>query len=181
MSFIPAVMFDLETLDNRASAAIASLGACLFDPRSDWIGSTLHMHIDLPSQRNYQRTLGADTVLWWLQQDDDARRALVAGQQADPADLIVVLEAFEAFIPPDAEIWCNGGSFDFAILGSAYDQFNWPRPWQFYNERDLRTLKGLNKGLRLDRQGTHHNALDDAIHQSRLVQHILQANPDIDS
>lgn len=29
--------------------------------------------------------------------------------------------------------------------------------------------------------GTHHNALKDAVHQAKLVQHILQLNPDMDS
>lgn len=177
----PAVMFDLETLDNRASAAISSLGAVLFDPRSDWMGKTLHIHIDLPSQRAYNRSIGAETVLWWIGQDDVARQTLRDGQSATPADLIVALEAFEAFIPKEAEIWCNGNSFDLAILADAYDRFNWPRPWKFWNERDLRTLKGLNKTLRIERSGTHHNALDDAIHQARLVQHILQSNSDLDS
>jgi len=176
-----AVMFDLETLDNRATAAISSLGAVRFDPHSDWIGETLHLHIDLASQRNYQRSIGADTVLWWLRQDDAARGLLLAGQEAEPADLLVALEAFEGFIGKDAELWCNGNSFDFAILGDAYDRFNWPRPWSFYLERDLRTLKGLNKGLRIQRSGTHHHALDDAIYQARLVQHILNSNPDMDA
>lgn len=176
-----AVMFDLETLDNRATAAIASIGAVRFDPHSDWIGETLHLHIDLASQRNYQRSIGADTVLWWLRQDDAARGLLLSGQEAEAADLLVALEAFEGFIGKDTELWCNGASFDFAILGDAYDRFNWPRPWSFYHERDLRTLKGLNKGLRIERTGTHHDALDDAIYQARLVQHILNSNPDMDA
>lgn len=171
-----ALMFDLETLDIRASAAIASIGAVIFDPRSDWIGDTLHLHIDIAGQRAYRRTIGANTVLWWLGQDDTARQTLIAGQQDGPADLLVAIEAFAAFIPKDGEIWCNGNSFDLAILGDAYDHFNWNRPWQFHLERDLRTLKGLNKGLRIERNGTHHNALDDAIHQARLVQHILRLN-----
>ena len=46
-------------------------------------------------------------------------------------------------------------------------------PWTFWQERDLRTLKGLSPDLRIERSGTHHNALDDALHQARLVQHIL--------
>lgn len=178
---IPALMLDLETLDNRASAAIASIGAVLFDPHGDWIGDTLHIHVDLPCQRAYHRTIGAETVLWWLQQQNDARQSFVTGQNDGPADLIVALEALEAFIPKDGEIWSNGNSFDFAILADAYDRFNWQRPWKFWLERDLRTLKGLNKGLRLERGGTHHNALDDAIHQARLVQHILRTNTDTDA
>ena len=42
-------------------------------------------------------------------------------------------------------------------------------------------LLGRHKGLRIERTGTHHNALDDAIYQARLVQHILNSNPDMDA
>lgn len=176
----PAIMIDLETLGNKPTAAIASISAVLFDPRSDWLGDEFHMHVSLESCQRAGLKMGVSTVLWWLQQNDDARQTLIAGQ-TDAAPLVVALDALAAFIPEGAEPWCNGNSFDFAILHHAYDLIGMATPWAFYEEMDLRTLKRLNKGMRLERSGTHHNALDDARHQAKLVQHILQANPDMDA
>lgn len=176
----PALMFDLETLGKGPTSAIASIGAVLFDQHSNWIGDQLHIHVSLENCLRHGLSIGASTVLWWLERDDTARHTLVTGQ-LDAAPLITALESFSSFFPTGGDIWCNGNSFDLPILANAYHAIGYEPPWNFYNERDLRTLKGMNKGCRIERAGTHHNALDDAIHQARLVQHILQSNPDIDA
>lgn len=175
-----SVMIDLETLDNKPTAAIASIGAVIFDPRSDYIGQGLHIHVKLDGQDSNGRTFGADTILWWLKQSDDARSALTRGQES-ALDMHDALTDLAIFISDDCEIWANGTSFDLPILAHAYRSHYLGIPWSYWQERDLRTLKGLNKGLRIERTGTHHNALDDAIYQARLVQHILNSNPDMDA
>lgn len=181
----PAVMVDIETLGKLPTSAFTSIGACLFEPHSDWIGETFHMHVSLENATRTGLTMDASTLLWWLGQTNRARKTLANGQH-DAAPLITALDAFAAFLPPEAEIWCNGASFDLPILNYAYHLIGMKTPWEYYNERDLRTLKGLKKRqrtklTRLKRAGTHHNALDDAVHQAKLVQHILQLNPDMDS
>lgn len=180
-----AVMIDLETPDNVPTSAIASIGAVRFEPRGSRIGDTFHMHVDLIDCQRHGLTIGADTVLWWLKQSTEAQIALSDGQLG-AAPLITALEALDAFInvaeADTAEIWCNGASFDFPILANAYRAAGWRKtPWPFWRERDLRTLKGLHPEQRLDRTGLAHHALDDAIHQARLVQYILQINPDTDA
>ncbi len=175
-----SVMVDLETLSKLPTAAFTSIGACLFEPHSDWIGETFHMHVSLENATRAGLKMDASTVMWWLDQSDEARRTLVLGQ-LDAAPLVTALEAFAAFLPPGVEIWCNGNSFDLPILQNAYHIAGIETPWLYYNERDLRTLKALNKGARIERAGIHHNALDDAVHQAKLVQHIFQLNPDMDS
>lgn len=178
-----AIMIDLETLGKRPGCIISSIGAVVFDPHSDWIGDTLHTHIDWADSELRGFKADVDTVKWWLKQDDAAASALVAGQ--DDASLVAsALDGLCNFIAGagnEPDIWCNGASFDFPILAAYYDHFHWTLPWQYWQERDLRTLKGLNKGARIERAGVHHNALDDAIHQARLVQHILQFNADMDA
>jgi len=176
------LMIDLETLGTNANAAIASIGAVLFDPRSDRIGDSLHLHVSLDDCLARGLTIDAGTVTWWLEQADDARHALVVGQLAAmPMD--AAQHALKSIMPRDKEecLWCNGASFDFPILGNAYRACGLEPPWRYWAERDLRTLKALHKGASLDRIGTKHNALADAIHQARLVQHIFQFNPDIDA
>ena len=121
--------------------------------------------------------IDASTVLWWLEQDDSARNTLINGQH-DAAPLITALEAFAAFVPAGADIWCKGASFDFPILKYAYHLIGMEQPWEFRNEWDVRHEM---KRAGLVSPGMHHNALKDAVHQAKLVQHILQLNPDMDS
>lgn len=171
-----AIMIDLETMDNRPTAAIASIGAVWFEPSGSWIGRTFNMHVDLVDCQRHGLTIGADTVLWWLYQSEEAIASLRNGQDC-AAPLVTALDAFDAFVdfddPEFGEVWCNGASFDFPILANAFRAAGGKAPWKFWQERDLRTLKGLSPDLRIERSGTHHNALDDALHQARLVQHIL--------
>lgn len=174
------VMLDIETLGKTAGAAIASIGAVKFDPHGDWIGDSFHIHVSLENCVRSGLVIDASTVIWWLSQPEDARAALAAGQ-AGAAPLITALDAFSAWMPEDVTPWCNGASFDFAILAKAYDIAGMPLPWQFYKECDMRLLKNLNKDLRIERAGIHHSALDDAIHQARTVQHILQTNRDMEA
>jgi len=173
---VSALMIDLETMDNRSTSAIASIGAVWFEPCGSWIGRTFHMHVDLADCQRHGLTVGAETVVWWLGQSEDAIATLRNGQEG-AAPLVTALEALEAFAdfddPETGEVWCNGASFDFPILENAFRATRGKSPWSFWQERDLRTLKGLSPDLRIERSGTHHNALDDAIHQARLVQHIL--------
>ena len=175
------IMIDLETMGQTPTAAITSIGAVLFDPHGDWIGDAFHIHVSLESCiKQWRLTMDADTVLWWLGQSETARKTLVDGQ-VRAATLSESLSALTRFLPTGVTPWCNGASFDFAILANAYHVTNRPVPWEFWKERDLRTLKGLNPDMKIVRDGVHHNALDDARYQARLVQHILQANPDMDS
>lgn len=174
-------MIDIETMGKSPTAAISSIGACLFDPYGDWIGDSFHMHVDLEScVLQWNLKMDPSTVIWWLGQSDEARKTLVDGQ-ARAATLSESLSALTRFLPTGVTPWCNGNSFDFAILANAYATIKKPLPWDYWKERDLRTLKGLNPGITTQREGTHHNALDDARHQARLVQRILQANGDMDA
>ena len=173
-------MLDLETMGKLPTAAITSIGAVRFDPMGDWLGDSFHIHVSLENCLRSGLTADASTILWWIAQSDDARATLVAGQ-CSAAPLVTALEALAAWMPADAIVWCNGTSFDLPILKHAYNRIGMPEPWACFNECDLRTLKRMNPDLRIERTGTAHNALHDAIHQARLVQHILQFNKDIDA
>lgn len=186
----PSIMIDIETLGTRPGCVISSIGACVFDLHGTFTNPTLHLHVSLDDSERHGFRIEADTVVWWIGQSPEARNALIDGQRThmngspttySAENAVAALSLFVRSVEGEPWIWCNGASFDFPILAAYFARFNRPLPWNRWQEMDLRTLKNLNKGLRLERQGTHHNALDDAIHQARLVQHILQANPDMDS
>lgn len=96
-----AISIDIETMSTAPNAAIASIGACRFaiggDGIGDWIGDTFHVHVSLANCQRHGLAIDASTVLWWLGQDDNARSALIGGQQ-DAAPLVTALEALANFI-----------------------------------------------------------------------------------
>jgi len=72
------------------------------------------------------------------------------------------------------EVWANSPSFDCEMLEYAGGQVGVEMPWEFYQERDVRTLDSLPHGVEMEQQGVEHTALDDAIYQARLASTILQ-------
>ncbi|WP_323053523.1 3'-5' exonuclease [Klebsiella pneumoniae] len=70
--------------------------------------------------------------------------------------------------------------FDNSILRSSYDCIAEDYPWEYWNDRDVRTMLELGQVISFDPkttipfEGSRHNALADAIHQARYVSAIWQ-------
>ena len=171
---------DLETFDNRSTAAIASIGiACV---KHGEIVGRLYTRVYVNSHTALGGTLNADTVKWWMRQDVEARREVDGSQES--LDIGVALAAVRQFMEAhaperdDRRVWGNGSSFDNVILRSAYDAAQLPPPWDFWNDRDLRTICALyptaKAGIKF--QGVKHHALDDANHEARILCAALRVN-----
>lgn len=153
------IMVDLETADNVPTSAIVSIGAVAFaGPRK---GEKFYTAVDLQSSITAGLTLSTDTMLWWAKQSPEARAVF-----DDPmrVPLVQALRGFAEFVPAGAKVWGNGASFDNAILSTAYRLCGLPLPWKFWDDRCYRTVAAHLP--RRVQQGTHHNALDDAISQA---------------
>ena len=157
------VMLDIETLGTEPGAAILSIGAVRFDAGE--LGATFHESIDIVSCEKAGLSIDAETLRWWLEQDDDATDVLTDGH-----DLRHILDEFGGWFADADEIWANSPSFDCAILEAAYDAVGLEVPWEFWQTRDFRTLKNLPGAPDIDHDGTEHDALDDAKHQARTVE-----------
>ena len=168
------LMIDLETLGTRVNSPIVAVGACFFDIKTGEIGRTFDAAIDLSEALRYGRADG-DTIKWWLTQNDAARQKVARGR----SNPLKVYPAFVEFVTAggsDVRPWGNGASFDISML-----EYTIPRvtektaPWDFWNIRDCRTIKHLATDMKLsappEREGVHHSALDDAIHQAKWVSH----------
>lgn len=177
------IMLDLETLDTISSAIVVSIGAVAFDPYSDAIGPTFYAELtdDLRTQQRYDRTISADTVVWWMRQGQAAQQLFIpsfSSANGVRTTTFEALENFASFIEAnggrDSEIWGNGADFDNVILGSLYEDFGIKRPWSYSRNRCFRTMKNIS-GVphKTERFGVHHNALDDAITQ---VEHLQKIN-----
>ncbi|EPQ4481875.1 TPA: 3'-5' exoribonuclease [Klebsiella pneumoniae] len=178
------VMVDLETMGKKHNAPIVAIGAVVFDPATGSIGESFYKVVCLESSVNWGAVIDPSTVIWWLKQSSEARSAIV---NDDAIPLLDVLLQFREFVSDNvaggskkAQVWGNGASFDNSILRSSYDCIAEDYPWEYWNDRDVRTMVELGQAIGFDPkttipfEGDRHNALADAIHQARYVSAIWQ-------
>ena len=162
------VMIDCETLSVAPNAAIRSIG--LAKLQNGCVGDPLELLIDLRSLDTSKYDVSFDTVLWWLQQPDEARQAFVAigSEQVSAA---VAARMVSNYIPPDALVWSNGADADLVwVKHLIATEYNREPPWTFRNQRCFRTLRAYAPKMIEDAMkgvsgGTKHSALDDALWQ----------------
>lgn len=167
------VMLDLETFGNRPGSVIVSIGAVKMDLARGHVGDGFYRVIDPADAQSFGLTIDAATVAWWLGQSDAARLAISA--PGGWVKLPCALGGFREFIGDDCRVWGNGADFDNALLAGAYHACGSPLPWRHWNNRCYRTLKSLFPAVKIERAGTHHNALDDAISQADHLIRIMKA------
>jgi exodeoxyribonuclease VIII len=165
------VMLDLETLSTTQNATIVSIGAVAFDANGTY--DEFYRVIDLDSYEPLPRgafDLSFATLAWWFRQSKAARDELGSDVK------VPIKSALNAFAewPEDKGfdvfgMWGNGADFDNVILGNAYKALGMRPPWAYRNNRCMRTLKSMLPKVDVPRQGTHHNALDDARWQAQYL------------
>ena len=178
------VMVDLETMGKKHNAPIVAIGAVVFDPATGSIGESFYKVVCLESSVNWGAVIDPSTVIWWLRQSSEARSAIV---NDDAIPLQDALLQFREFVSDNvaggskkAQVWGNGASFDNSILRSSYDCIAEDYPWEYWNDRDVRTMVELGQAISFDPkttipfEGSRHNALADAIHQAHYVSAIWQ-------
>lgn len=176
------VMIDLETMDTATTAAIVAIGAVEFDVESGALGRSLYLPVQLASSVAAGGTMSPDTVLWWMQQPDDARRELWSGDGQTLERALTNLRRWLEMRPDgqDVRVWGNGAAFDNVVLRGAYERLGLPPPWKWSNDRCYRTLRKLQPQIEPPpREGTAHHALDDAVHQARHAALLLRLMPQL--
>ncbi len=160
------VMIDIETLGNGKNACVVQIGACYFNRTTGEIGETFKRNISAQSAVKSGAEIDADTVLWWLKQSKDAVASITAEPQEPITD---VFNALNDFLSNAKNIWSHA-TFDFVIIQETYKRLGIKMKFRYSAARDIRTLVDLanvhdkfdNAALRV---GTHHDGLDDALHQ----------------
>ncbi len=166
------IMLDLETMDTGPYSAILSIGAVRFNLETGKMGGTFYRNIYLKSCTDLGMTLSADTIMWWMKQSDEARKAFNTSANNSLRD---VCEDFTMYVNnvkatslKKVSLWGNGASFDNVIIRNAYDKLSYRFPLPFYADCDVRTIMKIAPKIEKkdsDRKGVYHNALDDAIYQ----------------
>lgn len=174
-------MLDIETMGNSSTAAIVAVGAVFCDLPTGEIGGKYY---EVVSLENNPGTIDPDTLYWWMEQSNPARRALLVENKQSALEMCRSFTQWVSHFETNNEhirLWGNGATFDNVILNETFRAYNLPFPIKFWNNRDMRTLVGFyptnlkqkwfneNK-----RDGVHHNALNDAEYQVQFCSHILK-------
>jgi len=172
------VMVDIETLGTAPGSAILSIGAVVFDPFAEELGQTFEANIDLASCFAAGLSADPNTLIWWMEQSDAARRAaFLADDEVNLRDGLVGLVDYLGQVARHKglglRLWSHGANFDPILLEAAYRAIQHETPWQFRDVRDTRTifdLAGIGSlsGYRCATD-VPHQALSDAKVQARAV------------
>jgi len=163
------VMLDLETLGTVPGCIVLSIGAVAFDPEADALGDEFYTVVSTPSCLSHGLRSSESTIEWWSRQSEKAQEVLRSAKHGG-LHLEDALSDFTVYLVQfgldKVRLWGNGSDFDNAILSTCYHAVNGEAPWSPWNNRCYRTLKNLIRGPKLKREGTYHNALDDAKSQA---------------
>jgi len=167
------VMIDIETLGTEPGAAVASIGAVRFSVE-DGVRAEFFESISLADCQARGLKIDADTLSWWLNQPAAAREQLHGGR-----DLDSVLRRLSEFVNDAESIWANSPAFDCVILRDAYRAVGREAPWNYYHERDYRTLREeLDDWPDREQETTDHNGLADARFQAECLVEALRGDSD---
>jgi len=166
-------MVDIETMGLAPDGAVASIGAVKFDPHGVGVGEKFYTNVQIDGQEKFGRQITGSTVMWWLTQSEDARKALRGQELLLPA----ALRKFAEFVGSKSiPSWAYGATFDHVILQRAYDAVNEKNSIHYRDQLCMRGLAKLWGNCEPpEKVGTAHNALDDAVFQALWLQKILCA------
>lgn len=160
-------MLDLETWGTKPGCIIRSIGAVIFDPKSDEIGAGFYANMEGPDSKGFHTD--KNTVKWWEKQGTEAKK-LLEDNQFEPLNTV---KSFNEFCVKHGVkyVWSHGASFDVPIWQFYVDHYELETPYKFWDIRDTRTIYDI-AGVRSEfEEGMiEHYAFDDALAQARAVQ-----------
>lgn len=184
------VMLDLETLGLAPGCVVLSIGAVAFNHenpdrsrsvvRQGPLGPEYHRIIQVRSSVDAGLFVDDGTMAWWDRQSPEARKTLTQAQKSRAVGVKKLIPACVEFnhwirqFGTKVRVWGNGANFDQPILRAAFAAACVEPAWSPFDERCYRTLKNLVPGPKLERVGTYHNALDDAISQAQHAVKLLR-------
>ncbi len=159
-----AVMIDLESMGTTPDSAIISIGAVRFNYEEYNFDDTFYRTVNLKSSQRAGGKIDGETIMWWMQQPDIARKVLYGD---DSVLIETALKEFSAWVREKSldEIWGNGAAFDNVMLATAYRKLGWTAPWSYKMDRCYRTMVAMNPDIPRGYVNNHH-AMEDAVNQA---------------
>lgn len=159
------IMVDIETMGTESYSAIVSIGALGFDLETGKKGLEFYVNVDLQSCINKGLVVNGNTCMWWMKQSKEAVDSLL---NPTPIKIEKALSEFSFWIwanfnSKEVCVWGNSARFDLGILQNAFEKTQLNVPWQFRNERCVRTLVSFAPEVKKNfkHSGIDHNALSD--------------------
>lgn len=170
------VMVDIETHDTAPTAVILSIGAAAMDMINLEVIDTFYVNVDPADCLRLGLTQSPATLEWWDKQSDDAKARLLAPEPKPLRHALVDFLNWRSSKHCALAYWGNGANFDNVILANAHKAAE-VQGWDFWRDRCHRTMKTLyaSQCKNIERKGTHHNAVDDAVFQAEQLLAILKA------
>ena len=142
-------------------------------PHGDAIGAKFYRNVDLDSCLHLGLKQEQGTIDWWNKPEmANARRRRQGARQV--SIWRARSRSFSMFFKKNLgkQIWGHGGNFDEPILTNVYNMLEMTPPWKFWDCRCTRTAYEMADfdSRSIKRDGTYHNALDDAEYQATCVQ-----------
>jgi DNA polymerase III epsilon subunit-like protein len=167
------ISFDLETLGTSPSAPIIQIGAVEFTEEGI-ITNKFYRNVNWKSLEKYPFNVDYSTIKFWMKQSDAARNSVL--KEEGSQNIKKVLKEFSAYVKSigRCKVWSHA-TFDPVVLTNSYRVVGIDQPISFRNFCDIRTLNYLaNITTSVSREGTHHDALDDAIFQAKYISEMLR-------
>ncbi|WP_420002149.1 3'-5' exonuclease [Acinetobacter sp. LF10] len=157
------LMLDFETLDVAECPVILSMGVVVFN--EDGIVDSFFEKIDQHSCLDLGCTVSVDTLLWWEEQSDTAKKSAFGGTTNIGYAMGMLVDLYKKY--ECEEIWSKGAIADIRWANNILDKLDMKKPWKFSREMCFRTYLKYSHKVDFQPSGEAHNALDDAINQAR--------------
>lgn len=176
MSLVHAHHFvvDLETESTAPNAGITAIGIVYLHVPEGPLSTPVLVEFYARTDHAGTGHVDPGTLAWWQQQSSEARAEVDGTLPRIPLnEALEQVEQFMASLVPakgQRLVWGNGSSFDNVILREAFSARGQKAPWEFWNDRDLRTLLAIFPSAKVSTfEGIKHHALHDARHEAKAL------------
>jgi len=178
------VVIDLETLGTRPGSVVLQIGAESFRLNPSELNpiSGFSLCIDPELSRAAGFTVDEETKHWWHNQNPETRRDVFSGTTS-PFQALMEFGTYLKGLGDKSRVyvWGNSPRFDCGLLEAYYHHYALEIPWEFRNERDLRTLAAMYPHVyasakELFTNGNPHNGYWDAAYEANVIQYMLRGD-----
>ena len=175
------IMIDIESLALAPKAVITQLAFVAFDlDDPDTVIRFDEEYLPLDPQIVLSRVISGDTLIWWMGQDEQARKRFEANKGNDFQELVALVQSWSRKLEQatdgatKVEVYAQGPQFDLVAIESLMADLGLETPWHYRQVRDLRTL-AAEAGMTSDTVQmapglVPHHALSDCRHQIAVLQ-----------
>ena len=175
------VVIDLETLGTRPGSVILQIGAQAFSITGlkQCYDLNFNTYIDPMQSKSAGFTEDSSTRDWWNNQAPKTRAEVFAGITSPFQALMEFNFYLKGFGDKrSVYVWGNSPRFDCGLLEAYYQHYALEIPWEFRNERDLRTLAALFPQSCLEAKvrfsnDNPHNGYWDAVYEAQVIKYLL--------